>query len=114
MLAFEGIASPEAARAYVGARLFAPRIETALAAGEYRDADLVGSTVYDEAGNALARVVAVTHLPGGDYLVVDPGRALVPLVRAFVRRIDVDAKRIVMALPPGLLDDGRPGANDDA
>ena len=37
-------------------------------------------------------------------LLVGPRRAMVPLVRAFVREVAVDARRIVVDLPPGLLD----------
>jgi len=104
LLAFEGIDTPESARALVGAELFVERTAETLESGEFLDADLIGAAVCDEAGIELARVVGVRHLPAGDYLVVDPGEALVPLVRAFVRDIDLDARRIVMALPQGLLE----------
>lgn len=35
---------------------------------------------------------------------VDGARAMVPLVGAFVKAIDVGAKRISVELPPGLID----------
>lgn len=88
----------------MGAELFVERPAETLGPGEFLDADLIGAAVCDETGIELARVVGVRHLPAGDYLVVNPGEALVPLVRAFVRDIDLDARRIVMALPQGLLD----------
>jgi 16S rRNA processing protein RimM len=103
LLAFEGVASPEAAREFVGADLFAEVEDVELGPGEYLDADLVGLRLIDESGRELARVVAVLHYPAQDCLVVDPGRALVPLVRAFIRGIDVPAGTIAVSLPTGLL-----------
>ncbi len=70
---------------------------------EYLDADLIGLRLLDEKGTELARVVGVEHYPAQDCLVVEPGRALVPLVKAFIKRIDVDDGVIVTELPEGLL-----------
>jgi 16S rRNA processing protein RimM len=53
----------------------------------------------------LGEVVGVEHFPAQDVLLVGPRRAMVPLVRALIRAVDVDARRIVVDLPPGLLDD---------
>lgn len=103
LIAFEGIDTPEAARAFVGASLLAERDDVPLGPGEYFDADLIGLRLIDECGRELARVVAVEHYPAQDCLVVEPGRALVPLVKAFVRDIDVAAGTILTSLPEGLL-----------
>ncbi|HEX3469012.1 MAG TPA: hypothetical protein VHT05_13120, partial [Candidatus Elarobacter sp.] len=54
--------------------------------------------------NVLGEVVAVEHYPAQDVLLVGPQRAMVPLVRAFVRAIDIGARRISVDLPAGLLD----------
>jgi 16S rRNA processing protein RimM len=104
VIALDGIETPERAREFVGRELFAERASIALAPGEYLDGDLIGLALVDERGTHLARVIAVEHYPAQDCLVVEPGRALVPLVRAFVRAIDLDARTIVTSLPPGLLD----------
>jgi 16S rRNA processing protein RimM len=105
LVTFEGVEDASAAEALVGATLQVDRGEVALGEGEYLDDDLVGCTLVDEeAQNALGEVVAVEHYPTQDVLVVGARRALVPLVRAFVRGIDVPARRIVVTLPPGLLD----------
>jgi 16S rRNA processing protein RimM len=104
LVAFEGIATPEAAKTLVGRELYsdaAAAIE--LGPGEYLDADLRGLRLIDETGRELARVVDVQHFPAQDCLIVDPGRALVPLVKAFIRSIDVAAGTIVVSLPDGLL-----------
>jgi ribosomal 30S subunit maturation factor RimM len=37
-------------------------------------------------------------------LLVGPGRAMLPLVRAFVRSIDLTSRRIVVDVPAGLID----------
>jgi 16S rRNA processing protein RimM len=103
LLAFEGVTTPETARELIGAELFAERDEVELGRDEYFDADLIGLRLLDEAGNERGRVVGVEHYPAQDCLVVEPGRALVPLVKAFVRAIDLEARTIVMALPEGLL-----------
>lgn len=103
LIAFEGVETPETARELVGAELFVERAEIALGRDEYFDADLIGLRLLDAAGKELGRVVAVEHYPAQDCLVVEPGRALVPLVKAFVRAIDLAARTVVMDLPEGLL-----------
>ena len=104
LVAFDGVETPEAARAYTGAEVFAEAPPVELGDGEYLDADLVGLRLIDEAGVEIARVTGVVHYPAQDCLVVDPGGALVPLVKAFVRSIDVAAGTIATTLPEGLLD----------
>ncbi|MGP6156539.1 MAG: ribosome maturation factor RimM [Vulcanimicrobiaceae bacterium] len=103
LLRFEGVSTPEAAAELVGGDLFAERDEIELGRDEYFDADLIGLRLLDEMGKELGQVVGVEHYPAQDCLVVEPGRALVPLVKAFVRRIDLAARTVVMALPDGLL-----------
>lgn len=103
LVAFEGIDTPEDGRALANARLYAERGEVELGPGEYLDADLIGLRLLDEAGTELGRVTGVQHFPAQDCLVVGPAGALVPLVKAFVRRIDVAAGAIEVTLPEGLL-----------
>lgn len=100
-----GVDTPEAAQALVGTELFLERDEIQLGAGEYFDADLVGLRLLDEAGRDCGTVVRVEHYPAQDCLVVAPGNALVPLVRAFAPKIDLTARTIAMTLPRGLLDE---------
>lgn len=105
LVAFEGVDDATAAEPLVGATLTVPRDEVALASDEFFDDDLVGCVLVDERGRALGEVVGVEHFPAQDVLLVGPQRAMVPLVRALIRAVDVDARRIVVDLPPGLLDD---------
>jgi 16S rRNA processing protein RimM len=104
LLAFEGVDDANAAQLLVGAALFVDRDVVALGQGEYFDDDLVGCSLVDVGGAELGEVVAVEHYPAQDVLLIGRARAMVPLVRAFVRGIDVGARRITVDLPPGLLD----------
>ena len=109
LVTFDGVADATSAQALVGAALTIDRADVALEDGEYFDDDLVGCALVDPAGVVLAEVSAVEHYPAQDVLLVtlprDRGaqRAMVPLVRAFVKGIDVRARRISVELPPGLL-----------
>jgi len=106
LVAFDGVDDAAAARMLVGATLWIARDGVALGDGEFFDDDLVGCALVDANGRELARVRGVEHYPAQDVLIVDVGAraAMVPLVRAFVRNVDVAAKRIVVELPDGLLD----------
>lgn len=105
LVRFAGIETPEAARELTGADLYGEPGEVTLGPGEYLDADLVGMRLVDLAGSDLGSVVGVQHFPAQDCLVVGERRALVPMVKAFVRRIDPASRTIVVDLPAGLLDD---------
>jgi len=104
LLSFEGIASPEEARMLTNSSLYAGVRDIPLGAGEYLDRDLIDCELVDPAGRRLGRVVDVQHFPAQDCLVVDPGGQYVPLVKAFVRAIDIAARTIEVDLPEGLLE----------
>lgn len=104
LVTFEGVDDATAAEALVGATLGVDRGDVELGAGEYFDDDLVGCTLVDRAGQVLGEVVAVEHYPAQDFLLIGPRRVMVPLVKAFVRSVDVRSRRIEAELPPGLLD----------
>jgi 16S rRNA processing protein RimM len=118
LIAFDGIDDADSAQALAGATLMIGRADVELGAGEYFDDDLVGCTLVGERGEELGAVVAVEHYPAQDVLLValpfdklragsaqgDGSRAMVPLVGAFVKAVDVRAKRIRVELPPGLID----------
>ncbi|MBV8368088.1 MAG: 16S rRNA processing protein RimM [Candidatus Eremiobacteraeota bacterium] len=111
LLAFDGVEDANAAETLVGATLAVDRAAVSLDEGEYFDDDLAGCVLVDADGVELAEVLAVEHYPAQDVLIVEPRgargkRAIVPLVRAFVKAVDVRAKRIGVELPAGLLDAG--------
>ncbi len=110
LVSFDGVDDANAAEALVGATLAIDRGDVALGHGEYFDDDLVGCSLVDGDGVVLGEVSAVEHYPAQDVLIVAlprasrERRAMVPMVRAFVKAIDVSARRIGVELPPGLLD----------
>jgi len=66
--------------------------------------DAVGCLVVDEAGASLGEVVAVEPGAAYDYLVVRrPGRedGYLPVVAAFLRKVDTAARRVVASPPEG-------------
>ncbi len=76
---------------------------------EYYHADLIGLEAVLGDGTPLGRVRAVHDFGAGDTLeIARPGAApaMVPFTRAIVPVVDLDAGRLVVAPPPGLLDDG--------
>ena len=103
LVRFTGIDTANEAQSIVGARFFAPRESISLGEGEFLDDDLIGCAVEGLDARLYGRVERVEHFPSNDMLIVD-GRML-PMVRAFVRSVDVAAKRITVDVPRGLLDD---------
>ena len=103
LVAFEGVDDANGAEVLVGATLHVDRDDVELEAGEYFDDDLAGCALVDASGATVGRVVAVEHYPAQDVLLLERG-AMVPLVRAFIKDVDVRAKRILVDVPPGLLD----------
>ncbi len=102
LVQFEGFDDVTSAAGLVGGELFAPRDAFTLGANEYLDEDLIGCQVRDENGRDLGTVNAIEHYPSQDMLVVSNGR--IPLVGAFIERIDLMVRQIEVKLPPGLLD----------
>ena len=76
------------------------------AAGTYYTWQLEGLEVVDEEGRRLGTLARVVERAGNDLWVVDTGEgeALVPAVGEFVRNVDLDARRIVLHVIPGLFE----------
>jgi 16S rRNA processing protein RimM len=103
---FEGFEDPDQAAALRGLDLEVPRAEVPKAPrGTYYQYELLGCLCRD-AGEELGRVVEVLEDGGGTMLIVEgEGRRVpVPFVKEFLRRVDVEAGEIDLALPPGLLE----------
>ena len=85
-----------------GAELAVPREALPeLGEDEYYSFQLVGLTVEEEGGRVLGRVKEVLDYPANDVLELDTG-AMLPLVEACVRQVDLEGGRIVVA--PGFAD----------
>lgn len=107
VLRLSTIKSREAAREVFQTYLYVPEAEAApLPEGEYFVHQIVGLTVVTVEGETLGTVREVLETGSNDVYVVrqGPREILVPALKDVVRRIDLDARIMEVALPPGLLD----------
>jgi len=108
ILEFEEIADRTLAERYKGRRLTVAREELVeLGEGEYFLHDLYGLDVRDEDDDRdLGRVATVHETAGRPLLVVEgeDGQAMVPMVREFVRDVDLEEGVIRIRPPAGLLE----------
>jgi len=117
VLHFAGVDSISAAETLTGLAVAIPRSErAALGEGEAYIGDLIGCTLVDFAGTGRSGAGAVevgiiedVDRDSGpvDLLVVRSakgGEVLVPFAKSYLRRIDLDARRVEMDLPEGLVD----------
>ncbi len=107
LMTLEGCASAEAATALVG-RLVALPEDAALPLepGRFYPWQLEGCRVLTEDGREVGRVTGIERSPGHDLWVVrDAGREhLIPAVPEIVSEVDLEARRVVIRPPEGLLD----------
>ncbi len=111
VLHFAGVNSIAEAEALTGLAVAIPRTErVALAEDEAYIGDLIGCVLVDAAG---AEPVTVGQIEDVDFsagpvamLIVRGahGEVLVPFAKSYLRRIDLKARRVEMALPEGLAD----------
>ena len=103
-----GIDTKEAADALRGVSLFARREDLPeLPVDEYYYSDLIGFEVADTGGIFIGTVKTVVNHGADDLLEISiPGAsdtALVPFTKIFVPTVDMNAKKIVIDPPEGLL-----------
>jgi len=120
VLHFAGIDSISAAETLKGLIVAIPQSERApLAADEIYIADLIGCTLIDVAGPSpvsIGQIEEVDRTAGPVALLVvnAPGsedEILIPFAKSYIRKIDLAAKRVEMALPEGLTSLNTPGKN---
>ncbi|MCG8456409.1 MAG: ribosome maturation factor RimM [Holophagales bacterium] len=108
LIHFEGIVDRSRADEIRGAALEVEESEVPEAPeGYFYYFELVGCTCYRaETDDSLGRVLEVLEDGGGHLLRLDHGGSslLVPFVDAFLRTVDIDAGRIELDLPPGLIE----------
>ena len=100
----EGIGSAAEANGLRGAAVSLRRSDLPPAGvDEYYWVDLVGCEVVDGEGRPLGVVAGVTEGTAYDWLVVrrGDGEALLPMVEAFIRRVDLAGRRITASPPEG-------------
>jgi 16S rRNA processing protein RimM len=111
VLHFAGVDSISAAGELAGLVVAIPRAERAeLAEDDVYIGDLIGCTLVDVAGERpmeLGRIEDVDRTAGTVATLVvhgAKGEILIPFAKSYLRRVDVEAKRVEMALPEGLTD----------
>jgi 16S rRNA processing protein RimM len=115
VLHFAGIESISAAETLKGLIVAIPRAERApIAEDEVYIADLIGCRLVDVAGPApvlLGEIRDIVQNAGPVALLVvqgPHGEVLVPFAKTYLRKIDLEAKQVEMALPEGLVDINSP------
>ena len=108
-LHFQGIDDRTAAEGLTGLLLEVERApgERPDDPDEYYDDALIGLDVVTEAGDSIGHVGEVLHLPAQDVLAVraaDDREILIPFVSEIVPEVDLDAGRVIVRPPEGLLD----------
>ncbi len=107
LLSLAGCESVEAARALVGRLVALPRAQALPApAGHVYPWQLVGCRVVTDDGRVIGEVSGIEPSPAHDLWVVrGAGREhLIPAVAEIVLEVDVDARRVVIRPPEGLLE----------
>jgi 16S rRNA processing protein RimM len=107
VIGIDGVDTMNAAEQMAGLELRIPADQLApLPPGTFYHHDLVGCRVETHSGAAIGVVEGVEGSLGGSRLVVAAasGEILIPLTVGICTTIDVDAKRIVIDPPEGLLD----------
>jgi 16S rRNA processing protein RimM len=110
-----GVEDRNQAEGLRGLRLYLPRAALPpTEPDEYYHADLIGLRAALADGTAIGAVRAVHDFGTGDTLEIDRRDGppvMVPFTRAIVPVVDLAAGRLVLAPPPGLLDDKRVGSS---
>jgi 16S rRNA processing protein RimM len=116
VLHFAGIDSITAAEALKGLTVAIPRAARApLAEDEVYISDLIGCALFDVAPATpvlVGEIEEVDRSAGPVALLVvngASGEVLIPFAKSYLRSIDIEARRVEMALPEGLVELNAPG-----
>ncbi|TCP51986.1 16S rRNA processing protein RimM [Tamaricihabitans halophyticus] len=109
LVRFEQVVTREAAEALRGCLLVADTdaLPPTDDPDEFYDHELEGLHVVLADGSSVGTVAEVVHVPGSELLAVDRpdgSQALIPFVQEIVPEIDIQAGRVVLTPPEGLLD----------
>ena len=104
---FRGIDSISEAEKYVGAAIKIPAADLpAPQEGWYYTFQLKGCQVFTADGECIGIITDVLDSGGNEILKVDRGNeeTLIPFAQSFLKKIDLDRRRIEVDLPEGLRD----------
>lgn len=100
---FESISDRTEAEALKNVELFIHREQLPdTEAEEYYHADLIGLSAEDEQGRVIGKVRSIHNFGAGDVIEIaraDGSDVLLPFTKEFVPVVDVEARRIVVAVP---------------
>lgn len=107
ILQLEGVDSPEKAAELRGKFLYVPISEAMpLPEGTYYQHQILGLEVYTTSGDLLGSVTEILETGANDvYVVRNGGREVLIPALADVVEYDLEHHRLVVALPPGLLEE---------
>ena len=89
-----------------GKALEISRDDVELEEGSYFVADLVGLTVHDQTGTVLGKVTEVLSMPKNDvYVISGQGEYMVPAVKEYVKKIDMENGTMEVFLIEGMRTD---------
>ena len=106
LVKFEGVGNRDDAALLRGSLYVSSAAMRTLGEGEYWADDLTGLRALDAAGRALGTVTRVIPGAAQDLLEIETpaGLRLAPLVADIVMDVDIDAGRVTLDPPAGLLD----------
>lgn len=106
LVKFLGVDTVEEASHLRGKTVEICRDDAVLEEGSFFIADLVGLTVYDEAGEELGKLKEVITMPKNDvYVVCGQGEYMIPAVGEYVKNIDLAADRMEVKVIEGMKTD---------
>ncbi|MDF6064960.1 ribosome maturation factor RimM [Streptomyces sp. JH010] len=110
LLRFEGVRDRSAAEALRNTLLIAEVDPAELPDDpeEFYDHQLMDLDVVLRDGTEIGRITEISHLPSQDLFIVerpDGSEVMIPFVEEIVTEIDLEEQRIVIAPPPGLIDE---------
>ncbi len=105
---FQGVDDRNHAETLRGAGLMIPsEARVPAPADQYYHFEIIGLPAYTAGGELLGEIVDIENFPAHDVWVIRHGdrECLVPAVKAFIKDVDVQNRRVVIAPIPGLLED---------
>ena len=107
-LKLAGIDNPAQAEALRGELLYVPVAEAVpLGEDEYYHSQILGLDVWTTEGQYLGRVTEILETGSNDVYVVqgEDREILIPALATVVQQVDLERRRLIVALPPGLLEE---------
>ncbi len=109
LIKFAGSESRESAAALNGALMvIAKKNRLPLTEDSFYHDQLIGLTVYDLSAEEVGTIVDLVITGGHDVLELSLTgsckRAMIPAVKRFVKKVDLESGKVIVDLPPGLLE----------